>query len=218
MTANKKNGAERVQLGSVNLATMQEPERLERAAIELCEALGVANDPNGPLEAQEGAAIDALLAFAQDLLPDLRQTGALNVLQRLSQRRLQQVRDLYTREPGLGRSGVVMTEEQLRVYAIASVRFLVVHGQLTKSKARQTVADVLRSHGARIAPSALANWEKAWLPAQEIDAHHGPILPDASPVKAVQVVQDALGEAYKSAIHDPVQLVRQVLRMPAANR
>ncbi len=214
----EKKGADRITLGQVRLNTLADPVRLERAAMQLCEALGMANDPNAQLVSQEGAAIDALLEFAQELLPDLRHTGALDVLKRLSRRRLQQTRDLHTREAGKGQPGVPMTEEQLRVFAIASVRFLHQHAGMQKAKARAEVANTLRRYGVIIAPDALANWERKWLPAQEIEAHHGPILPEASPVAVVQTVQDALGEAYEPAKHNSVELVRRVLKNPAAHR
>ncbi|WP_171091346.1 hypothetical protein [Ruegeria sp. HKCCD9179] len=215
MTGEEKK--DRITLGHVRLNTLADPVRVERAATQLCEALGAANDPNAPLVSQEGAGLDAVLAFVQEVLPDLRHTGALDVLKRLTQRRFQQSRDLHTREAGKGQPPVAMTEEQLRVFAIASVRFLKQRAGMAKTIARQEVANILRSYGVILAPSALANWEKKWLPAQEIDPHHDPILHEASPVAAVQTVQDALAEAFDPAIHDPVHLVRGVLKKPAVH-
>ena len=216
MSSAKKKGQDGATLAYVSLDGLSDVQRLEAAAVSLLDALGQANTPGVSRAAQEGVALRAVMAFAQDALPDLARTSLLDGLRDLANRKLQGQVAAHTRTDG--RPPVSASEGDLRCHAVACVRFLVQHGQMSKTKARQTVADVLRKTGCHVAPSAVKNWETKWLPEQEIGPDYGAVLPEASPSRAVQTIQDALGANYSRAIDDPVRMVARVLKRPAARR
>ncbi|WP_159089941.1 hypothetical protein [Ruegeria sp. Alg231-54] len=203
-------------MAHVRLSGLGDVPRLGAAAEALLDALGEANTPGVSQAAQEGITVRALVAFAQEALPDLQRTTLLASATRVAERKLQGQVTAITRPAA--KSPVAASEETLRCYAVACVRFLVQHGQMGKTKARDTVAAKLRATGYRVADTAVKNWETKWLPAQEIGPEHGPVVAEYSPSRTVQVIQDALGANYNPAIDDPVRLVAQELRKPVAVR